>query len=166
VILMTTETSQAKFTGKHLIAVMVAFFGVIISVNVFMAVKANTTWSGLVVKNSYVAGLSFTEKSEEARAQDALGWTAALDIADGELRYGLSDRDGTAIALSGGQVTFWRPTSDREDATMDLAPRDGAAVTPVELGDGAWIVAVSVDAGLDHAYRDTRRIRIREGKLQ
>lgn len=163
---MTNENAQAKFSGKHLVAIMVAFFGVIISVNVYMAVMANTSWSGLVVKNSYVAGLSFTEKTEEARAQDALGWKAALEITDGELRYGLSDKDGKAVTLSGGQVTFWRPTSDREDATIDLTIRDGEAVTPVALGDGAWIVAIAVEAGLDHLYRDTRRIRIRGGKLQ
>jgi nitrogen fixation protein FixH len=161
-----TRSSEARFTGWHLVAVMVAFFGVIIGVNVFMAVLANTSWTGLVVKNSYVAGLEFNEKSEEARAQDALGWKATLEIVDGGLRYALVDASGSGVTLASGSATFWRPTSDREDVTVNLDLVADTLTAPVDLGDGVWIVAISVDAGLDHPYRDTRRIHLKEGTLR
>jgi nitrogen fixation protein FixH len=36
------------FTGYHMLAILVAFFGVIISVNLLMAYYANSSWSGLI----------------------------------------------------------------------------------------------------------------------
>ena len=56
-----------EFTGKHMLVIMFAFFGVIIAVNLTMATFAHTSWSGLVVQNSYVAGQHFNRKAEEGR---------------------------------------------------------------------------------------------------
>jgi nitrogen fixation protein FixH len=72
-----------EFTGKHMLATMVAFFGVIITVNLIMARFAVTTWSGLVVPNTYVASQQFNAKAAEARAIDAIGLP---DEADPECR--------------------------------------------------------------------------------
>ena len=43
---------------------MLAFFGVIIAVNVVMATLASTSWTGLVVENSYVASQEFNRKAD------------------------------------------------------------------------------------------------------
>ena len=40
------------FTGRHMAAIMVAFFGVIIAVNFTMARFATATFGGRVVENS------------------------------------------------------------------------------------------------------------------
>jgi nitrogen fixation protein FixH len=52
---------------------MVAFFGVIITVNMIMARFAVTTWSGLVVPNTYVASQQFNAKAAQSRAIAAQG---------------------------------------------------------------------------------------------
>ena len=44
-----------RFTGFHMLACMIVFFGVIVAVNLTMATLASQSWTGLVVKNSYVA---------------------------------------------------------------------------------------------------------------
>ena len=46
-------------TGKHVLAITLVAFGVIIGVNVLMAVKAVGTFPGLEVANSYVASQDF-----------------------------------------------------------------------------------------------------------
>ncbi len=46
-------------TGWHVLAMFVAFFGVIIAVNITMAWKAISTFPGLEVENGYVASQSF-----------------------------------------------------------------------------------------------------------
>ncbi len=46
---------------------MVAFFGVIIAVNVTMATIAIASWTGLVVQNSYVASQEFETQAPRAR---------------------------------------------------------------------------------------------------
>jgi nitrogen fixation protein FixH len=58
-----------EFTGKHMLFSMVAFFGVIIAVNLIMARFAVTTWSGLVVPNTYVASQQFNAQAELSRAR-------------------------------------------------------------------------------------------------
>ena len=44
-----------EFTGYHMLGVLVLYFGTIITVNLVMARFAITTWTGLVVENTYVA---------------------------------------------------------------------------------------------------------------
>ena len=63
--MMQNLFARREFTGYHMVAVMTLFFGTIISVNLLMAWYANTSWSGLVVKNSYVASQEFNGKLEE-----------------------------------------------------------------------------------------------------
>ncbi|ESY87148.1 FixH family protein, partial [Mesorhizobium sp. LNHC229A00] len=71
----TTTRKPREFTGRHMLAIIPAFFGVVIAVNLTMATLANTSWTGLVVENTYVASQQFNRKAEEGRAQAALGWT-------------------------------------------------------------------------------------------
>ena len=47
------------FTGYHMTAILVAFFGVVIVVNFVMARYAVATFGGTVVDNSYVASQEF-----------------------------------------------------------------------------------------------------------
>ena len=64
------------FTGRHMTAILVVFFGVVIAVNFTMARYARATFGGLVVENSYVASQEFNQWLDEAEAGDALGWDA------------------------------------------------------------------------------------------
>ena len=40
-------TKEFRFTGWHMTICLLVFFGVVIAVNVFMAVTASTSWTGL-----------------------------------------------------------------------------------------------------------------------
>lgn len=163
----TDSGSQGGFTGFHMLAIMIAFFGVIIAVNVTMAVTASTSWTGLVVKNTYVASQEFNRKAQEGRAQAALGWTAKLTIGDGAVRFALTDADGVTKAMQGGIATFRRPVNDVEDTVVTLAAEpDGSLKGPVALAEGAWIVEVQAEAGLAHPYRETRRLSVRDGAVR
>jgi nitrogen fixation protein FixH len=156
-----------KFTGKHMLAVMLAFFGVVIAVNLVMATAANRSWTGLVVKNSYVASQEFNRKAEEGRAQAALGWKGQLAIGDGRVSYRLVDAGGAAIGVKGVVATFRRPAYDSEDRTVTLAPEaDGTFAVAEAVRDGTWIVEIDADAGLAKPYRDVRRIVVGNGVLK
>ncbi len=65
---MTARTSQPRFTGYHMAAIMVSFFGVVIAVNFTMAWYATSSWSGLVVENTYVASQQFNSRAAAMRA--------------------------------------------------------------------------------------------------
>ncbi len=159
--------TTGEFTGRHMLFIMLAFFGVIIAVNVTMASFANSSWSGLVVKNSYVASQQFNAKAAAGRAQAALGWSATMAYADGRFVYALTDREARPVRVDGGMVQFRRTTTDVEDVSMKLEKGgSGRSLAPITLRDGVWIVEVDADAGLDVPYRDVRRVTIRGGVLQ
>lgn len=136
------------FTGWHMAGIMCAFFATIIGVNLTMAMLAVGSWSGLVVKNSYVASQHFNDTLEDARRQKVQGWASSFEYQDGSAHLALID--GTGAKLHGVAVTvrFTRPTHENDDREVDLAEgaRDyGAAL---DLAPGVWdaeVVAVAPD---------------------
>ena len=86
-----------EFTGWHMAGVMVLFFGTIIGVNFTMAYFATSTWTGLVVQNSYVESQRFNEVTAEKKRQAALGWSTQIAYEGGVLAAELTDKDGAAI---------------------------------------------------------------------
>jgi|EndMetStandDraft_5_1072996.scaffolds.fasta_scaffold141560_2 nitrogen fixation protein FixH len=163
----TRSQPTGEFTGRHMLLIMLAFFGVIIGVNVVMATLASTSWTGFVVENSYVASQEFNTRAEQGRAQAALGWTSSLTIAGGEIRYRLTDAAGKSVSLDGVAVQLRRPAYAAEDRSLMLTPsNDGEFATLATLGDGLWIIEVDADARLERPYREVRRIVIAHGVLQ
>ncbi|MEO1102369.1 MAG: FixH family protein, partial [Pseudomonadota bacterium] len=53
---MSVSTPK-RFTGWHMLAILVTFFGVVVTVNITMAVLAHTSWTGLLAKNGYRASI-------------------------------------------------------------------------------------------------------------
>ncbi|BCM17780.1 FixH family protein [Mesorhizobium sp. J8] len=147
--------------------IVLAFFGVVVSVDALMAMLANTSWTGLVAENTYVASQEFNKNAEEGRAQAALGWKSRLTIAGGEVRYSLADAAGRPIALHGVKVLFRHPAYEAEDRSITLALASGqeyvARHTP---RNGVWIIEVDADADLAKPYREVRRVIISNGALQ
>jgi len=66
--------AERKLTGRHVLLIFVAAFGVIISVNLVLAYSAVNTFPGLEVRNSYVASQTFNDRKA---AQEALGLSEA-----------------------------------------------------------------------------------------
>ncbi|PZV35899.1 FixH family protein [Mesorhizobium kowhaii] len=165
---MSARTQKNReFTGRHMLLTILAFFGVVIAVNLTMATLANTSWTGLVVENTYVASQQFNKKAEEGRAQAALGWTGKLTITWGEVRYSLTDPAGKPVPLHGVKVLFRHPAYEAEDKSIVLAPSaDQEFVGQHTPKEGVWIIEVDADAGLAEPYREVRRVMISHGALQ
>ncbi|ESX64780.1 cytochrome oxidase [Mesorhizobium sp. LSHC420B00] len=165
---MSAHSQKSReFTGRHMLFTILGFFGAVIGVNVTMATLANTSWTGLVVENTYVASQQFNEKAEEGRAQAALGWTGKLTIAGGEVRYSLANAGGKSVPLHGVNVLFRHPAYEKEDEAVTLALASGQEFAVQHMPrDGVWIVEIDADAGLARPYRDVRRIMISQGALQ
>lgn len=163
---MQARTSSGTFTGWHMLGIMCAFFGVIIAVNLTMAYFALDSWSGLVVKNGYVASQEFNEKATTGKEQAALQWQSKPTYENGIFTWRLTDRSGNAVAVTGGTVEFKRPVGDVHDTKITLeAGEKGVLTAPLTLADGAWIMEVNADAGLDDPYRHIIRVLIRNGRM-
>ena len=70
------RANQRIFTGWHMATILVAFFGIVIAVNLVNARYAGATFGGVVVENSYVASQQFNDWLDEAKTENALGWDA------------------------------------------------------------------------------------------
>lgn len=83
---MIRAFTTGPFTGRHFAVIIVAFFSVVVAVNLVMARFASATFGGVVVENSYVASQEFNGWLADARREAALGWTArASREADGHV---------------------------------------------------------------------------------
>lgn len=139
------------FTGRHMLAVVLMFFGTIIGVNIVMVISATGTFPGLVVKNSYIASQNYNRTLAEARAQERAGWHMELDEEGGVLRLRLADRDGIPLHRLTVTAEAGRPSTTGEDRTVVLV-EDGAGYRAAEaLPAGAWEIAIE-------AYEDGARV--------
>jgi len=153
-----------EFTGTHMVMLVGAFFGTIISVNLLLAYFAVDTWTGLVVKNSYVASQHFNEQLADGRRMKDLGWSGKVGVNDGKLQFRLSQHDSTALV--GAEVTakLMRPTHESEDHTVTLKEHaPGLYQVMVKLAPGAWDVDVNAKDVQNRKFRNIYRVTISEG---
>ncbi|AAL52749.1 MULTISPECIES: FixH family protein [Brucella] len=162
----TNSKTSGTFTGWHMLGIMFMFFGVIIAVNLLMAYNAIHSWSGLVVQNTYVASQEFNDKAKTGKEQAALNWQSKPAYENGVFTWQLADHNGKAVAMTGGTVDFKRPVGDAHDTKVTLTVREpGILTAPLELGEGAWIMEVNADAGLEDLYRHIIRVLVKDGKI-
>lgn len=137
-----------RFTGRHMLAIMLAFFGVIVAVNLSMATVAARTFGGKVVENSYVAGQQFNGWLAEARAQERLGWSTPV-VLDGRRHVTLTAMSaGRALDRARVAAVARHPLGRAPDVVLAFRP-DGAGryVSTAPLPRGRWQVQFEVRRG-------------------
>lgn len=137
-----------RFTGRHMLAIMIAFFAVVVGVNFTMATLAAETFGGTVVDNSYVAGQRYNAWLAAARAQERLGWRTALDL-DGQRRVTVALRD-RAGPLAGAEIeaVARHPLGRAPDVVLAFrAGPTGLYLSERPLPAGRWLVHLHVRRG-------------------
>lgn len=124
-------------TGRKVLLITLAFFGVIIAVNVTMAVKAISTFPGLEVDNSYVASQSF---DADRAAQEQLGWTVEPSYDGSQISFVVRDKAGLPAPISTLNVLVGRTTMAKDDQKPELAYAGGVWSAPLTLAPGAWLI--------------------------
>lgn len=158
----------SEFTGKHMLGVMVAFFGVIITVNLIMARFAVTTWSGLVVPNTYVASQEFNAKAAESRAIAALGYRIDLGSDADGLSIGFTGSDGKPALADSMVVQLRRPVGTDQDRELVMVRDvDGVYRAKGGLAEGEWIATVTATRDGQALYKRGQRFHVRaDGSLR
>lgn len=146
-------TSERKFTGKHAAIVFVSAFGIIIGVNIALAVSAVKTFPGLEVKNSYVASQQFDARRD---AQLALGWSVAAEAREGRIHLSFTDREGVPVKVAKLSATVGRATHVRDDLTPDFRFDGQDYVADAALGEGNWNIRLVARA--DNGTEFTQRV--------
>lgn len=140
---MSMASTQKEIKGGHVLAMLIAFFGVIIAVNLVMAWFANSTWSGLVVENGYVASQAFDKNLAKAKAQEALGWDVGFAFDKNDIKVTFADAKGAKIDTLTLTGRLQRTVTDKEDQVLTFGwMGSGTYAAPARLGPGLWEVEI------------------------
>ncbi len=140
-----TLPTGTPLTGRKVLAITLAFFAVVIGVNVILAVKAVGTFPGLEVANSYVASQTF---DDERSAQNALGWSLDVATRADALVIGFTGPDGKPVQPRSMTAMIGRATEQQDDHVAQFDFAEGRYTAAVALGPGKWVLrvdAVAVD---------------------
>ncbi len=154
---------QHPFTGWHMLAVVLTFFGVIIAVNVALSVAAGGTFPGLVVRNSYVASQNYDQLLQDARAQDATGISLTLAHEGGFLAARFLDGRGAPMPGLDVVALALRPSSSADDEMHYLAADGEAYRSAKPLPPGQWAVEIEARRGGQLVYREVKRVIVSGG---
>jgi nitrogen fixation protein FixH len=154
------RSAEWTLNGRHVLAITLGFFAVVIGVNLTLAVLARSSWSGLVVESSYVASQKFNSDAEVARRQQALGWQERVRLGRQSIEVTVSDAHGRGLSGLTVQVLLQRPATSREDRTLVLNESvAGSYRLDTAIAPGMWIADITAQAADGRAVRTVHRLQ-------
>jgi nitrogen fixation protein FixH len=157
------ERRPQGLQGRHVLGVILAFFGTVFLVNGAMIYSAVSTHTGLVANEPYRKGLAYNERIGADERQVRLGWTETLAVGrDGRIALALAERDGRAVRGMKVEGVLGRPATNRYDVRLELAetaPGRYEAQTAA-IAEGSWLITLEArtPAGAEPVYRTRRRL--------
>jgi nitrogen fixation protein FixH len=152
---MNRAPTPKPLTGRMVFFMLVAFFGVVIGVNLVMMRLAIKTLPGTEVDSAYSASLAYEKEIATARDQNARNWKVDAHVersGQGEATLQVEARDSNGRLMSGLKFEgrFERPTDRRADLPVALA-EVGIGIyrgSALALAPGQWdLVIEGVSAG-------------------
>ncbi|WP_297734740.1 FixH family protein [uncultured Maricaulis sp.] len=126
--------------GWHVLILILVFFGVTIGVNATFVTLALRTHPGEDVPRSYVQGLNYNETLDRRREQEALGWTARVNLVERDVVVAIVAADGNPVSGLDLAGTLIHPADTSRDCPLAFAEaRPGVyrVTLPCE-GQGDW----------------------------
>lgn len=141
-----TAAPQKELKGWHVLLIMLAFFGVMFSVNGVFLYQAITSFPGEDVKKSYVQGLNYNDTLAARAAQAELGWRAEAGLQDDQIVFRLQDADGQDLSNFAVIGELRRSaTRDHDQAVAFTSNVDGSYTTDaLDLERGQWRLRITV----------------------
>lgn len=161
---MQTTMGTRPLSGRSVLMMFLAFFGVIFAVNAYFVVVALRTGTGVVAVEPYRKGLAYNQRIAADERQAALGWTADVSVATtGAMVVAIATRDGHPVEGRSVRGLLARPSTDRSDRTIQLVETKPGRYEGVfgALEAGNWVAATDVrdrQGDSDPVFRMRRRL--------
>ncbi|KRQ97087.1 MULTISPECIES: FixH family protein [Bradyrhizobium] len=159
------SASPKPLTGRKVLFMLLAFFGVVIGVNLTMIRLASMTLPGTEVDSAYAASLAYEKEIAAAREQDARSWKVDAHLArsaDGDTALEVKARDGSGKALTGLKFTgrLERPTDRRADRVIALSEVTGGIYrgSGRAVGPGQWNLVLESEADGRRLFMSRNRV--------
>lgn len=149
-----------RLTGWHVLAIVVTFFGVVIAVDVAMAVYAYKTFPGEVSVTPYEDGVAYNKTLAQLAAQEKLGWKVGIAPEQSRaLEVEFRDRDGKpldGLTLTGKME---RPATETGRLTPKFkAIGPGYYQADLKPVSGAWDVTIHARNAKGDLFVAERRV--------
>ena len=157
--------SPKPLTGGKVLAMLIAFFGVVIGVNMTMMRFAIQTMPGTDVDSAYTASLAYEKEIATAHDQNARNWKVDAQIRrspDGGALLQVEARDHQGKPMSGlkFQGKLERPIDRRADQMVDLA-ETGLGIyrgTAPLIAAGQWDLVIEAAAAGQRMFLSKNRV--------
>ena len=164
---MPTRISERPLTGRKVLLILVAFFAVVIGVNVTMMQLAIKTLPGTEVDSAYSASLGYEKEILAARDQSARNWQVDAHLErslDGAALLQVEARDRGGRPLTGLKFRgrFERPTDKRADLAVTLA-EVGIGIYRGRLegvAPGQWDLVLEGDGSVGRLFLSKNRVML------
>lgn len=164
--LSPTPAKGGGLTGRKVLLMLVAFFGVVGGVNAIMIGVALTTFRGEVADHPYEAGLAFNADIDAARAQEDRHWNVSVHVARGgggeqALTASFLGADGAPLTGLSVQASFAAPADLYRDVAVAMhesAP--GVYSGAATASKGVWDLKITASRGADVLYRSLNRVKM------
>lgn len=158
------DSIKGKLTGRHVLLMVVAFFGVMLIANVIFIRAAVRTFPGVSEEKSYFQGLHYNDALAERAVQSRLGWTAEVAevVREGDagrivIHMAKNETALTSLALTG---VLKRPAHSDDDQPLAFNPL-GEGLYEAEVaafGAGAWDMALRAENNVGETFDIEARI--------
>jgi nitrogen fixation protein FixH len=163
--MLKATVSDKPLTGRMVLVMLVAFFGVVIGVNMTMMKLAILTLPGTEVDSAYTASLGYEKEIAAAHDQDARNWQVDAHIwrgADGSATLQVEAHDSGGRPMTGlkFQGRLERPTDKRADLPVELA-EVGIGIyrgTAPRVAPGQWDLVLEGDAAGQRMFLSKNRV--------
>ena len=165
---MMGTVKDKKIEGRHVLYMLLGFFGVMGGVNAIFVYFALTSFSGISVEDSYLKGLSYNEEIASSKDQASREWISDFEFVDlgnkkAIVSLRLSDRDGARLSGVVAQLNIRRPAQDEQDRQLTMMPRQGEFQSELEFPyAGQWDLSILVTGGgYEAPYRVEKRVWVK-----
>jgi len=161
----SVPVSPKPLTGRKVLFMLVAFFGVVIGVNMIMMRLAIKTLPGTEVDSAYSASLAYEKEISAARDQNARNWKVDAHVersgqGGATLQVEVRDHDGRPMSGLKFQGHFERPADKRSDQAVTLA-ETGIGIyrgSATLIAPGQWDLIVQGDAAGRRVFLSRNRV--------
>ena len=155
----TTATPVRGLTGWHVLAMVVGFFAVVITVDVLFAIQAYKTFPGEVSVTPYEDGIAYNRSLSQLATQERYGWKVAAGAQPGRILVEFKDAKGGPVR----GLTFTTKLEHPATESGRLAPRLHEAAPGVYVAKlpgirGAWDLTLVATNPAGQRFEAERRL--------
>jgi nitrogen fixation protein FixH len=152
-------------TGGKVLAILLAFFGTVGSVNALMIHYALSTFRGEVADHPFEAGLKFNREIAASRSQAARNWRVDAHIissgAARTLQLTARDSDGRPLSDLSFRAILAAPVDHVLDKGVNLtAQGDGRYIGEIIVAKGHWDLEITGKRSDETLFQSRGRIEL------